>query len=78
MSLILITGGARCGKSAVAQRLVQECAQDVTVVVFGQAGEDHEMAARIARHKADRPAGFVTVEARDSVEWTARVSDGVM
>lgn len=78
MSLILITGGARCGKSAVAQRLVEECAQDVTVVVFGQAGEDHEMAARIARHKADRPAGFVTVEARDSVEWTARVSDGVM
>lgn len=78
MSLILITGGARCGKSAVAQRLVEECAQDVTVVVFGQAGEDHEMAARIARHKADRPAGFVTVEARDSIEWTARVSDGVM
>ncbi|MDO9108348.1 MAG: bifunctional adenosylcobinamide kinase/adenosylcobinamide-phosphate guanylyltransferase, partial [Coriobacteriia bacterium] len=41
-------------------------------------GEDREMAARIARHKADRPAGFVTIEALDSVEWTARVSDGVM
>jgi len=78
MSLILITGGARCGKSAVAQNLVEECAQDVTVVVFGQAGEDREMAARIARHKADRPAGFVTIEALDSVEWTARVGDGVM
>ncbi len=78
MSLVLITGGARCGKSAVAQRLAEECPQDVTVVAFGQIGDDEEMAARIARHKADRPARFKTVEARDSVEWTERIGDGVL
>lgn len=78
MSLIVLTGGARCGKSAVAQRLAEECTHDITVVVFGQPEGDAEMAARIARHKADRPARFITVEATDSVEWTDRVGDGVL
>lgn len=78
MSFIVITGGARCGKSQVAQRLAEQCNHDVTVVAFGQPGEDAEMAARIARHKADRPARFHTIEARDSGEWIERVGDGVL
>jgi len=78
MSLIVLTGGARCGKSAVAQNLADECAHDVTVVAFGQPAGDSEMAERIARHKADRPARFRTVEATDSVEWTERVGEGVL
>lgn len=78
MSLIVLTGGARCGKSGVAQRLAEECTHDVTVVAFGQPAGDEEMAARIERHKADRPARFITVEATDSVEWTDRVGDGVL
>jgi len=78
MSLIVLTGGARCGKSAVAQNLADECAHDVTVVAFGQAADDAEMAARIARHKAERPVRFKTVEAIDSVEWTERIGDGVL
>lgn len=78
MSLIVLTGGARCGKSAIAHRLADECANDITVVAFGQPTGDPEMAERIARHKADRPARFAIVEAIDSVEWTERIGDGVL
>lgn len=78
MSLVVLTGGARCGKSQVAQTLAERCKHNVTVVAFGQPGEDAEMAARIARHKEDRPARFTTVEALDSTEWTSRVGDGAL
>lgn len=79
MALVVITGGARSGKSAVAQRLAKQVANRPTVVVFGMAQGDAEMARRIDRHRADRPEGWVTVEAADSVEWTARVpQDGLL
>ncbi len=78
MALVVLTGGARCGKSGIAQAMAEECAHDVTVVAFGQPCDDPEMARRIERHKADRPARFATVEAVDSVEWTERVGDGVL
>jgi adenosylcobinamide kinase/adenosylcobinamide-phosphate guanylyltransferase len=58
----LIIGGARSGKSAYAQRRAAESGLVVTVIVTGTAG-DAEMAARIAHHRAARPAGWRTVEA---------------
>jgi adenosylcobinamide kinase/adenosylcobinamide-phosphate guanylyltransferase len=46
----------------------------VHVVVFGRdAAEDPEFAARVARHRADRPEGFVTLEADDALAWRNRV-----
>lgn len=58
----LILGGARSGKSAHAQRRAAESGLPVTVIVTGRAG-DAEMAARIAHHRASRPAGWRVVEA---------------
>lgn len=63
----LIVGGQRSGKSrhaeAIARRwLLQAPGHEVTVVATAQAWDD-EMRERIARHKADRPAGMATVEA---------------
>jgi adenosylcobinamide kinase / adenosylcobinamide-phosphate guanylyltransferase len=61
MALTLLLGGARSGKSALAQRLAGRWDGPVTVVVTGEA-RDAEMAERVRRHRATRPAGWSTVE----------------
>ena len=78
MGLVVVTGGARCGKSVVAENMAERCSGEVTVVAFGSADGDQEMAERIARHQADRPDGWALIEAKDSVEWTERVGHQVL
>lgn len=63
----LIVGGQRSGKSGHAERLARQWLvasghHAVTVVATATAWDD-EMRARIAQHQADRPAGFMTIEA---------------
>jgi adenosylcobinamide kinase/adenosylcobinamide-phosphate guanylyltransferase len=62
--LVLITGGARSGKTGVALRRLRELAPEPpwAYVATGEAGDD-EMAQRIARHRAERGPGWQTVEA---------------
>lgn len=59
--LVLILGGARSGKSSFAHRLAKKVGGNVLFLATAQAGDD-EMAERIARHKASRPASWRTVE----------------
>jgi adenosylcobinamide kinase/adenosylcobinamide-phosphate guanylyltransferase len=56
----LILGGARSGKSALAERLAQAF-DDVVYIATAQPG-DAEMAQRIAEHRARRPAHWRSVE----------------
>jgi adenosylcobinamide kinase/adenosylcobinamide-phosphate guanylyltransferase len=61
----LIVGGQRSGKSRQAERLAlrwQAGGGRVTVIATALAA-DEEMRARIAHHRATRPAGFDTLEA---------------
>lgn len=57
----LILGGARSGKSALAERLARESGHEVVYVATGQA-HDAEMAARIAHHRSSRPPHWHCVE----------------
>lgn len=61
MTCELILGGARSGKSRYAEHIAQASGLAVMVIATAEAG-DAEMSARIARHRADRPAGWRTVE----------------
>lgn len=61
MSLTVLLGGARAGKSALALELARDRGGTVVYVATAEAGDD-EMAARIAQHRAERPDGWRTVE----------------
>ncbi len=62
MAMTLLLGGARSGKSARALRLAHDWDGQVVFVATGE-GRDPEMAARIARHRLERPSSWRTVEA---------------
>jgi adenosylcobinamide kinase/adenosylcobinamide-phosphate guanylyltransferase len=76
---ILITGGARSGKSRFAQELARGLKEPVLFVATAEGG-DQEMRQRIAKHRAERPANWDTLEATQSIgdriikqEWGAGV-----
>ena len=62
MTCTLILGGARSGKSRHAERLAAESGRDVVYIATAHNGGDGEMAARIAHHRASRPAHWQTIE----------------
>lgn len=59
--LVLITGGARSGKSTFAERYAADSGKRV-IYIATAAGKDEEMRRRIAEHKKRRPPQFDTVE----------------
>jgi adenosylcobinamide kinase/adenosylcobinamide-phosphate guanylyltransferase len=61
MPLTVLIGGARSGKSLLAVRLAARGDGPVVFIATGEPFDD-EMADRIARHRAERPEGWETVE----------------
>ncbi|MET0314110.1 MAG: bifunctional adenosylcobinamide kinase/adenosylcobinamide-phosphate guanylyltransferase [Hansschlegelia sp.] len=58
----LIIGGARSGKSRFAEGLATATGLPVAYVATAR-GDDAEMRERIARHRAERPASWTTIDA---------------
>ena len=73
---IFVLGGARSGKSGFAERLAVECGEPVLYVATATAS-DAEMAERIARHRAQRPSTWRTLEAPTEVARRVTSEAGV-
>jgi adenosylcobinamide kinase/adenosylcobinamide-phosphate guanylyltransferase len=87
----LVLGGARSGKSAFAESLLDPGLACRYVATGEPGAEEGGWAARLAAHRARRPAGWVTVESLDLAgllaegatpllvdslgSWLARVAD---
>jgi len=71
MTRTLILGGARSGKSGLAERLAHASGKEFVYVATSYAG-DAEMTARIAHHRARRPAEWKTVEEATALAATLR------
>lgn len=61
MTLVVLVGGARAGKSALAVELAARSNAPVAYVATAEA-RDEEMIARIERHRAERPLRWTTIE----------------
>lgn len=72
---ILITGGARSGKSRIAEGLVLAMGQPAQYIATAQAWDD-EMRARITEHQARRGAEWVTYAAPQDLVGALTATDG--
>ena len=63
---MLITGGARSGKSHYAQQLAAKTGKEVLFVATAEAG-DEEMRQRIKAHQLSRPSAWATLEVTTNV-----------
>lgn len=62
--IVFVSGGARSGKSALAEERVLQAAGGMRPYYIATAQvRDGEMAARIARHRQTRGSGWITLEA---------------
>ncbi|MDR1701537.1 MAG: bifunctional adenosylcobinamide kinase/adenosylcobinamide-phosphate guanylyltransferase [Sporomusaceae bacterium] len=73
--IVLVTGGARSGKSAFAEKYAQNVNKKTAYFATAQIF-DEEMKERIARHRSRRPQEWATYETPfDAEEEMAKVTD---
>ena len=72
--VVLVTGGARSGKSRFAEGLAEKYAPLRGYLATGEAG-DAERADRIARHRSRRGPDWLTVEEPLAVEEALRMNE---
>jgi adenosylcobinamide kinase/adenosylcobinamide-phosphate guanylyltransferase len=67
MSVILVTGGARSGKSSYAEELCKNIGKDICYIATAKS-IDSDMEDRIKKHRASRPDDWATIEKYSSFE----------
>ncbi len=76
--IVLVLGGARSGKSVVAERQASALAGDeanVTYVATALKGRDADLDVRIAEHRERRPEWWTTVEVGADLAGALRRAD---
>jgi adenosylcobinamide kinase/adenosylcobinamide-phosphate guanylyltransferase len=71
-SIVMVTGGARSGKSSFAQSLLKD-REDVLYIATSIPFDD-EMKDRIRKHRSDRPGSWRTLECYVDIDAYLRVS----
>jgi adenosylcobinamide kinase/adenosylcobinamide-phosphate guanylyltransferase len=75
--IVLVLGGTRSGKSAVAERLAMRAPQPVTYIATGSR-VDADMENRITNHRNRRPTHWSTVEAGAALADALRSTHGTV
>ncbi|MCL6472069.1 MAG: bifunctional adenosylcobinamide kinase/adenosylcobinamide-phosphate guanylyltransferase [Firmicutes bacterium] len=73
-NVVLFLGGARSGKSALAEKIVS-ANRDVAYIATAKA-IDEEMKERIRKHKRNRPSNWITFEVEGQLQNTLRQALG--
>ena len=73
--VIFITGGARSGKSRLAEQIASRFSAPLGYLATGAAG-DGEMAERIVRHRQRRGDAWITIEEPMELAGALRENDG--
>lgn len=76
--IVLVLGGARSGKSEYAERVASGLPEPVSYVATASIDGDPELAARVAEHRARRPASWTTVESGADVAEVLRATTGTV
>jgi adenosylcobinamide kinase/adenosylcobinamide-phosphate guanylyltransferase len=74
--LILILGGARSGKSTYAEQKAAELGGASVLFVATSETKDEEMRQRVAKHRAERPSPWKTLEAPRAIAQLLALEQG--
>jgi adenosylcobinamide kinase / adenosylcobinamide-phosphate guanylyltransferase len=76
MSIVLVGGGSRSGKSRYALTLARKCGGRLGFLATAQPFDD-EMRSRIQKHQQDRGSDFVTIEEPLQLAKIIREQEGI-
>lgn len=77
--ITLVLGGARSGKSEIAERLTARLAAPVLYFATAVVNDDDDLAVRVATHRDRRPSDWKTIEAgADLVDALLSAPDGTV